>query len=351
MNPDVDARETRWDRFRAVRLRGDGVAELTVVPRRELRHDDVRLAVAYSGICHTDLHFIDGRRAARMADDITLGHEVSGTVVEVGAHVERWRAGDEVIVNPMGEREGVTWVLGVHYDGSWADEVIAPAEQLVGVSGIDLALAAIIPDAVSTPWAAITQTGEVRAGESAAVWGVGGLGFHAVQLLRLVGAVPVIAIDPSPAARARAVEAGADLALDPGEPALAETIRASTGGCGLDVAFDFFGHQSVQRQAFGALARYGRLILVGVAEGPLAIDQTPEVIRLSRAIRGHYGADRRHLEQIVSFVRHGRLDLTRSISRVFPLDDYDQALDVLRHKTGDLVRVLLTPASGDEACT
>ena len=106
-----------------------------------------------------------------------------------------------------------------------------------------------MPDAVSTPWGAIVWTGGVRAGEAVGVWGVGGLGAHAVQLLRFVGATPLIAVDPIAAARKRALEFGADLALDPANPEFAQQLRASTGGKGLDVAFDFAGGDVVRAQA------------------------------------------------------------------------------------------------------
>lgn len=100
--------------YHAVRLATGHVPKMASVTRRELRGDEVRLAVAYTGLCHTDLHFIDSQRTARMADEITLGHEVSGTVIEVGSEVERWRRGDEVVVNPLrAQRRDLGRVLDV----------------------------------------------------------------------------------------------------------------------------------------------------------------------------------------------------------------------------------------------
>lgn len=331
--------------MRAVRLRTGSAPELVRVPRPEPGPGEARLSVMYTGICHTDLHFVDGERAPRMADEVTLGHEVAGIVDAVGPGVEDWSVGDAVLVNPMGERRGQSWVLGVHFDGSWADHVVVPTSMLVAADGIPLEQAAILPDAVSTSWAAIRDTADVRAGESVGVWGVGGLGHHAVQLLRLAGATPVVAVDPSPAARHRALDVGADVSLDPRDPELVHRITDVSGSAGLDVAFDFFGHSSIHQQAFDAVGRYGRVVLVGVADGDLVLRPAPALVRLGKRVIGHYGADVHHLAQVVQFVRHGRLDLSRSISKVLSLDEFEEGMHVLRYRIGDPVRVLLAPSA------
>lgn len=329
--------------IRAVRLRQGSAPTLEKVPRPGVGPYDVRLTVAFGGICHTDLHFIDGKRAARMLDDLTLGHEVAGTVTDVGPYVTRWASGDTVVVSPVGDRNGQSWVLGVHLDGGWADEIVVHEDMLVDVAGIALEEATIIPDAVSTPWAAITDSGRVRPGEAVGVWGVGGLGYHAVQLLRVAGAAPIIAVDTSEAARVRALAKGADEALDPSADDFATRILEITGGRGLNVAFDCFGHPDIQQQAFNALGRYGRLVLVGIPPVPLNIDSTPDLVRLSKQIIGHYGLEKRHITEVVALVRQGRLDLTESVSAVVPLAEFERGIDQLRTKVGNPIRILLQP--------
>ena len=129
-----------------------------------------------------------------------------------------------------------------------------------------------MPDAVSTPWGAVAGTGRAEPGRPAGVWGVGGLGAHAVQLLRMVGAAPIIAVDPLEAARERALEFGADLAFDPRRPGFGEASwYAVTGGVGLDVAYDMAGVGAVREQAVRCLAAGGRLVLVGLTPEPLTV--------------------------------------------------------------------------------
>ncbi len=108
---------------------------------------------------------------------------------------------------------------------------------------------------MSTPFGAVVRTGQVGIGESVGVWGVGGVGTHIVQLARLVGAVPVIAVDIKPEVLDRAVELGADHAFDASDPALRDKIAEITGGRMLDVAFDAVGLKSTFEQALDSASR------------------------------------------------------------------------------------------------
>jgi threonine dehydrogenase-like Zn-dependent dehydrogenase len=305
---------------------------------------EVRIAVRYAGVCQSDLHFISGQLPARVLEEATLGHEVGGVIDAVGPDVTAWRIGDEVTVHPVGEdAEGRPSVMGSHWDGSWAEYMVAPVDRLVSLAGTPLDSGAIIPDAVATPWAAITDTARVRPGEAVGVWGLGGLGYHAVTLLRLVGASPIIALDPLEEARDRALRVGADAALDPTAPDTADRIRELTGGRGLNVAFDFHGHPATQRACAAAVGRYGRVVLIGLPTGDLDLGTSFDLIRLSKTVAGHYGSEMRHVEELVRLVRAGRLDLTRSITAVYPLSEAVAAVDALRRQEGNPIRILLRP--------
>jgi threonine dehydrogenase-like Zn-dependent dehydrogenase len=197
---------------------------------------------------------------------------------------------------------------------------------------------------VSTPWGAITDTGDVRPAEAVGVWGVGGLGVHAVQLLRTVGACPIVAVDPHLAARERALAAGADLVLDSADPDLGGRVRAVTGGAGLAAAFDFAGVPDVREQALSVLAPRGRLVLVGLTDRPLSVADGNRFSYLQQQIRGHYGSDMPvALPQILRLVEGGRVDFSQSISDVLPLARAAEAVERLEKKEGDPVRLVLRP--------
>jgi len=175
------------------------------------------------------------------------------------------------------------------------------------------------------------------------VWGAGGLGAHAVQLLRLVGAAPIVVVDPLPGARQRGLDLGADLALDPRDDTLREQILTETGGRGLAAAFDFAGVAAVRDQAVGCLGAGGRLVLVGLTDQPLTITNGTAFSYFQQKILGHYGSAPAHIEQLVDLTRRRRLDLRRSISDVVPLADAAKAVERLNTKEGDPVRIILRP--------
>ncbi len=324
------------------------------IPSREVRVEEVpvpepgsgqvRVEVRAAGVCLSDVHLTDGTLTPRLlkGDVVTLGHEVSGVIDALGAGVTGWAVGDRVVLQ-AGEADG-SGTRGVDFDGGYAEYTLATPRSLAPMpAGLPFEQACIIPDAVSTPWAAISATAAVRPGEAVAVWGIGGLGAHAVQLLRLIGAAPVIAIDPLPAARARGISAGADAVLDPADPRLREIVSTMTGGQGLDAAFDFAGVAAAREQAMLLLGKGGRLIVVGLANGPLTVPNDIALAYFGQSVRGHYGSHPDHLHQLIGLSVRGRLDLAGSISDVLPLAEAPVALGRLARKEGDPVRLILRP--------
>ena len=151
------------------------------------------IEVKAAGVCLSDVHLLEGLIAPQFLDSekVTLGHEVAGVVTALGDGVPTLpgiEVGSRVLLQ-AGHRlpNGRILTRGVDYDGGYAEYALAQAETLVPIpDDLPFEQAAIIPDAVSTPWAAIQTSGRVRAGEAVGVWGLGGLGIHAVQLLSLI---------------------------------------------------------------------------------------------------------------------------------------------------------------------
>ena len=319
----------------------------------------VRIKVAAAGICLSDVHLIEGSLTPlfNKEEKVTLGHEVSGTIDALGPGVPSfWKQGQRVLLQ-AGERCRVcvnclrevapclqVRTRGVDYDGGWAEYALATHTTLVAIpDDLPFEQAAIIPDAVSTPWAAIVATGQARPAQSAGVWGVGGLGAHAVQLLRAIGAAPIVAIDPLEAARSRALEFGADLALDATAPDLRDRIKHITGGRGLDLAFDMAGVPAVREQALRCLGLGGRLVLVGLTPAALKLEDSIAFSYRQQQLVGHYGSEPEHVEQLVTLARTHRLDFSRSISGKLSLADAADGVERLRQKQGNPIRLILTP--------
>ncbi|MEU7406281.1 zinc-binding dehydrogenase [Streptomyces sp. NPDC044948] len=320
---------------------------LDEVPRPQPGPGEVLVKVEAAGVCLSDVHLIDGTLTPLLlrGDTVTLGHEVSGTVAETGAGVTAWSPGQRVVLHAGETRDGVTYTRGVDYDGGWAEYALSAADAMTPLpDAIPFEQGAIIPDAVSTPWGAITETAVVRPAEAVGVWGAGGLGVHALQLLRAIGACPVVAVDPNPVARERALAAGADLALDSADPKLGQTVRAATGGLGLAAAFDFAGVPPVREQAVSVLAPRGRLVLVGLTDKPLTVTDGTRFSYLQQRVLGHYGSDMPvALPQLLRLIQGGRLDFSGSVSGVLPLAEAAEAVARLERKEGDPIRLVLRP--------
>jgi len=342
--------------MRAVRFIGIGKPlEVLDLPDPTPGPDEVVVKVAACGICASDLHMMDGTLPVRTPPPVTPGHEASGVISELGSSVSGWALGDRVVMyagKPCGQcvacRSGrfesclVPLTLGVDYDGAWADYVVVPADACVRLpEEVSFEIGAILADCVATPFNAVVDVGQVRAGERVAVFGIGGLGTHGVQIARMSGAGFIAAVDPLASARQRAMGLGADLTAEPDGAVAA--IRAATGGEGVDVSFDFVGRNAVLKLAIAALAPNGRCIQVGVSGE--RIELGPSILFAVRKTRlfGSYGYRREHLELLARLVASGRLDLSGSISAKLPLEAAAEGVEALETKRGDPVRILLVP--------
>jgi threonine dehydrogenase-like Zn-dependent dehydrogenase len=317
---------------------------------------DVVVRVEACGICASDLHFLHGEIPLPAVPPLTLGHEPAGVVEAVGGEVPVWQPGDRVSVAAgkacllcrncaagLLEDCRAPQVMGAHYDGAFAELVSVPWYALAKLPDeVPFEHGAIACDAVSTPYAALLDRGDLRPGERVGLWGIGGLGTHAVQIARLAGASFIAAIDPIPEARERALRLGADAAFDPSDD-VPNAIRDATKGRGLDLALDLIGRQSVVRQAMLSCSRQGRVVVVGQSFEPLDLGPLALVSFLGLSILGHLGYSKRHLEQVLSLMASGRLDVSGSISGRLPLDRVQEGVDRLASKEGAPVRLLVTP--------
>ncbi|MFE7767306.1 zinc-binding dehydrogenase [Streptomyces sp. NPDC057438] len=324
---------------------------------------EVLIEVRAAGVCLSDVHLIDGSltpafpvEAVTGSGAVTLGHEVAGVIHALGPGLlGDWVPGMRVALQ-AGQACGACTdcmrrspcprplTRGVDYDGGWAEYAVAREDTLAPLPDhLPFDQAAIIPDAVSTPYAAIIETGAVRPAQCVGIWGAGGLGAHGIRLARLAGAAPVIAVDPLPEARERALAFGADLALDPTDPGFAEAVGRATGGRGLDAAFDFAGFPAVREQAAALLGAGGVLVLAGLTPEPLTITDSTSFSYRGNQIRGHYGSGPEHVTQLIRLAAAGRLDLAPSITDHIPLAEAADAVTRLEKKTGNPIRLVLTP--------
>lgn len=203
--------------------------------------------------------------------------------------------------------------------------------------------AAILADAVSTPFSAVVRSGQVHMGSAVAVWGVGGVGSHIVQLAKLAGGVPVIALDVNDEVLERAKRLGADFALRSDDPDLMARATEATGGRMVDVAFDAVGIQATPRQAMQFLDVNGRLVTVGISAQEMNLGPIADVTLRRKQMVGHLGYRVTDIAMLAEMLKFGRLDLSESISAVVPLAEVERGIRMLHEHEGNPIRILVQP--------
>jgi S-(hydroxymethyl)glutathione dehydrogenase / alcohol dehydrogenase len=342
--------------MRAVVLREVGrPTEVEDVALRPLRGDEVRVQIAASGVCHTDLSVRDGLMPALLP--CTLGHEGAGIVAEVGDDVTTVGVGDHVVLTwnvpcracphcLRGDAQlcphGLDHAFGEAYAesasgpvwpsmgaGTLAEQTLVPAAAVVPVDpALRLEHAALLGCAVTTGVGAVLRTAGVRPGESVLVLGCGGVGLAAIQGARVAGAGQIIAADrvlaQLPAASANGATDTVDASAD-----LPAAIRDLTGGAGVDHAIEVVGKPATIRAAYDATRRGGTVTVVGAA----GIEETVTFPALSlmadgKTIRGSvYGASdpARDIGVLAQLARRGLLDLEALVTRRTGIDDVEDA--------------------------
>jgi putative PIG3 family NAD(P)H quinone oxidoreductase len=232
---------------------GKGAADalrLATVPVPLLRPGQILIRVKAAGVNRPDILQRQGGYPPPPGASEILGLEVAGEVAEVGAGVERWRAGDRV-----------TALLG---GGGYAQRAVVDARHALPIpAGLDFVQAAALPETVFTVWANVFERGQLRAGETLLVHGANsGIGVTAIQMGRAAGA-KVIATARGAAKVSRARELGADLAIDASEGNWAEAVKRAGGA---NVVLDMVGASYFQ-QNLDVLAVDGRLVQIAILSG------------------------------------------------------------------------------------
>lgn len=345
--------------MRAVRLRSPGLpVEDTDVPMPQCGPGDVRVQVRAAGICHSDAHYRAGRSRVEPLP-LTLGHEVAGEVVEVGANISTHRVGDAVCLHYLvtcgacadclaGREQFCTTgkMLGHFTDGGWAEYIVVPARNAVPLPRhVPFEQGAIMMCSSATSLHAIRK-GRLVTGETVLVVGAGGLGMSAVQLARALGAADVIAVDRDPQKLALAARFGART-IDATQRTVDEvvaTVRQMTGGRGVDVALELVGSPDTMRLSLQSLAPLGRAVVVGLSDVNLPVDTYRDLIGREAELIGSNDHLLSELYELVEMANTGTLNLADVVTHTVPLraDDINAVLDALeRHQAP--VRTVVVP--------
>jgi threonine dehydrogenase-like Zn-dependent dehydrogenase len=236
-------------------------------------------------------------------------------------------------------------MLGHFTDGGFAEHIAVPERNaLLLPDEIPFEAGATLMCASATALHSLRK-GRLAGGETLAVFGIGGLGFSAIQLGRILGARDVFAIDTDATKRDLAARYGA-VPIDPSNGDPADQVRAATGGRGVDVAVELIGLRATMRAALRSVAPLGRAVLVGLADRPLEIDTYRELLGPEAELIGSNDHLLSELPLLLDLARRGALDLAPVVTKTIPLEaaSINATLDDLDRFAGG-VRSVVVPGT------
>ena len=343
--------------MRAGVIRGKQLFELADVPEPVPGPGEAVIDIVRCGICGSDVHaYVEGWKYAPGI----CGHEWIGVVSAVGAGVSLVGEGDRVaagLAPGCGScaecRAGLAEYCRVAqstYAGARAPRNGGFARSIA----IDANRLCVIPAGVSDDGGAVVEPASVamhgvrrsrmRIGDVVAVVGCGPIGLLTVQCARLGGAGHVVAVEPDPARRARALALGADTAFAPGEECR-EHLNQVTGGLRADVAFDCAGVPQTMQQSVDMVRRGGSVMMIGVAGGEAQVVPMRWLAKeVTVGTSMVFTLDEMAL--VAAMVTEGRIDVASLIDATITLDSLGQTIEDLAHRRLDAVKILVDPTAG-----
>ncbi len=329
---------------------------------------EVLIRVAASGVCHSDLVFLDG--SYPLSTPAVLGHESAGVVVAVGDGVSYVEPGDHVVTaltafcgscaycvegsthlcigkeetrRDPGARSRISQDgVSVHQFldlSSFAEQMLVHETTLVKVSPeVPLDRAALLGCGVATGLGSVFNTAEVRDGQTVVVIGCGGVGLAAVQGARIAGAEIIIAVDVVAEKLELAASLGATHVVEWQEGSTVTAVLELTGGHGAHHVIEAIGTPATAESGFAMLRRGGTLTIVGLIPGETLSIPT-DALFYERRIQGSVmgsNEPRRDVPRYVDMYMSGQLNLDEMVTRRLPLDSLNEAFDDMR--TGRTVR-------------
>jgi S-(hydroxymethyl)glutathione dehydrogenase/alcohol dehydrogenase len=335
---------------------------------------EVLVRTAATGVCHSDLHVVEGQSRYALDKPFILGHEGAGVVEAVGADVTTVRPGDHVVACLSGFCGTCAQCLSGHPNlcvggvvtrpasaaprlsqrgqafqqfaaiGSYAEQMLLHENSLVKIDAdLPLDRAALVGCGVLTGVGAALRTSGLQGGQTVAVFGCGGVGLAIVQGARIGGASRIIGVDVFDSKLEMATRVGATHVVNSAHDDPVKAVRALTAGAGVDHAFEAVGNTTLVRQAIESLAIRGTATIVGVLPPDAMIEFPWMAIRPECKVQtSRMGSNqfRTDIPRYLEFYRQGRLLLDEMVTRRGRLDDINEAFRAM--KAGEVARTVLT---------
>lgn len=342
--------------MKAAALKGSRLMSIVDLPDDGPAPGDVKIRVAFCGICGSDMHEYEAENPPRALGLMqgVMGHEFSGTIIGVGEGVEGLRLGDSVVGNPgpgcgdcaycaLGRenlcRNGGNAAMGYFRPGAYAEYVSMPARSAVVLpAGSDMRTAALTePLAVARH--ALIQGGYDPA-EVLVIAGAGPIGLLTVIAARQIGGTRIIVSEPLAGRRTVAERVGASHVIEPKE--LIEVSRELSDGNGVPLSVDASGLPVGIAGCVDATARGGRIVLAGVGDQPFPLDITRSIINELTYI-AVLGYSKQEFADSALMIARGEVDVSPVISEVVSVERTPDAFARLSDGRNDLCKILVSP--------
>ena len=317
----------------------------------------MKVKVEACAICHSDITYMKGGWGG--TPPLLFGHEAAGTILDIGDDVTGFSVGDRIVVTLMrscgtcpscgDDLEAIcatppsiddaltddnnAAIVPAMNTGTFADEVLVHERQCIAIpDSLDFAEAALLGCGVITGFGSVMRVGQVQAGDTLAVIGVGGIGINAVQAARLAGAGTIMAIDTAHDKADLVRDIGATHFVNPLDENALDAVMAATDSKGLDYVFVGVGASKAIESAIPMIRPGGKIIVMGMPRSDdLATIDMSEVAGSAKSIIGTKMGSSMIRDDIPALIAHhqnGDLELSRLISHRYDFADLNDAIDM-----------------------
>lgn len=323
---------------------------------------DALVRITTTTICGTDVHILKGEYPVRKG--LTIGHEPIGILEKVGSQVKGYVEGQRVLcaaTTPCGQCSSCMmgqhsqcggtaaggWMLGNYLDGCQAEYFVMPnaqANMAVIPDGVSDEEVLLVPDIVSTGFAAAEQGG-IKIGDTVVIFAQGPIGLCATAGARQLGAGLVIAVDPVPARREKALLMGADLVFDPRQTDIVAEVMRLTKGAGADVALECLGLTETLANGLACVRPGGTVSSVGVYSQDILVPLAGFGAGLAgkRIVTSTCPGGKDRMARLLKVIENGRVRFDSLVTHHFKLDDIEAAYRLFASQADGVIKIAVTP--------
>jgi alcohol dehydrogenase len=348
--------------MKAAVFQGPGKIVLQEKPVPEPGFSEALIKVTTTTICGTDVHILKGEYPVRPG--LTIGHEPVGVIAKLGSGVDGYAIGQRVVVGAItpcgqchtclsghgaqcGGKAMGGWRFGNTIDGAQAEYLLVPharANLEIIPEGVTDEQVLMCPDIMSTGFGG-AESGDIRIGDTVAVFAQGPIGLCATAGAKLRGASRIIVVDSVPTRLEMAKKLGADVLIDYKKTEPVEEIMRLTHGHGVDVAIEALGTQQTFESCLRVLKPGGILSSLGVYSGKLGLPVDAYAAGLGdhKIITTLCPGGKERMRRLINVVASGQVDLKPMVTHRFKLDQIEEAYDLFANQRDGVLKVAITP--------